>query len=227
MKARWQVVGEVERTQHAYLRQGDACYFFGEYTPHRYTNGQMNSFSTTNQLIGNLKKSMDKANTPAWKYKLGAINSAAVRLQAAMAWDSHIVQQATYVPMPPHKAKTDILYDDRIFQILQKLSNNAPVRIDVRDMLFSNGQLRASHENNGRATPADIERSLAIDATLAQQLPRPQAFFLFDDVLTTGAHFVGASELLKRAFPGVPVVGLFLARTVRPEVAGDEFLDLL
>ena len=35
-----------------------------------------------------------------------------------------------------------------------------------------------------------------------------------DDVLTTGAHFKAAAALLQRRFPGVALVGVFLARRV-------------
>ena len=38
--------------------------------------------------------------------------------------------------------------------------------------------------------------------------------FLVDDVLTAGSHFRAAKDLLSLNFPGVPVVGLFVARRV-------------
>ena len=48
---------------------------------------------------------------------------------------------------------------------------------------------------------------------------------LFDDVLTTGAHFRAASAVLKQSFPGVRIVGLFIARRV-PEAADIEDFEL-
>ena len=35
------------------------------------------------------------------------------------------------------------------------------------------------------------------------------------DILTTGAHFKAAQQLLLHRFPGIPVAGIFLARTLR------------
>jgi predicted amidophosphoribosyltransferase len=40
----------------------------------------------------------------------------------------------------------------------------------------------------------------------------PQRIGLLDDVLTTGAHFVAAKHVLSEAFPGVEIVGFFVAR---------------
>jgi hypothetical protein len=42
----------------------------------------------------------------------------------------------------------------------------------------------------------------------------PIQFAVVDDVLTTGAHFKAMKMTLEDAFPGVPLVGLFLARRV-------------
>jgi hypothetical protein len=44
-------------------------------------------------------------------------------------------------------------------------------------------------------------------------------------MLTTGAHYRAASSVLKRAYPGVRVIGLFIARRV-PEAADIEDFDL-
>jgi predicted amidophosphoribosyltransferase len=41
---------------------------------------------------------------------------------------------------------------------------------------------------------------------------------LTDDVLTTGSHFKGAAMVLQQRYPGVTIVGLFLARAIRPDV---------
>jgi predicted amidophosphoribosyltransferase len=46
---------------------------------------------------------------------------------------------------------------------------------------------------------------------------------LFDDVLTTGAHFRAASAALQQSFPGVKIIGLFIARRVPEAVDFDEF----
>lgn len=221
MGMRLQIVGEIERRQHYYLTADHNCYFFGEYTPHQYTNGARAAYSETNQHISNLKKPPSRRGQADWPYKGKAIRLAGQRLYDAIKWDVPGMRLATFVPIPPSKSRQDANYDDRILQILNNLNERLSFDLDIRDMLISDGSLRASHENAGRATPADIRGSLELDAALVRRAPMPTSIFLVDDVLTTGAHFVGISDLLSEKFPGVPVIGIFMARTVRPVL--DEF----
>jgi hypothetical protein len=51
---------------------------------------------------------------------------------------------------------------------------------------------------------------MKVDMSVAK--PRPEAICVFDDVLTTGAHFKAVQVWLQNEFPGVPLAGLFLAR---------------
>jgi hypothetical protein len=44
---------------------------------------------------------------------------------------------------------------------------------------------------------------------------------ILDDVLTAGTHFRAMSIVLSQRFPGVPIVGLFIARRVFPPAALD------
>ena len=47
--------------------------------------------------------------------------------------------------------------------------------------------------------------------------PEPQSVIVFDDVIAGGSHFKAIKMVLRERFPGVDVVGIFLARTLRPE----------
>ena len=58
---RLRIVGDLERPDHWYLDPTDVCAFFGEYTA-RAGYGH----SSTNQLIHNLKKNPESANTPQY-----------------------------------------------------------------------------------------------------------------------------------------------------------------
>jgi len=219
-----QIVGEIERRQHYHLNAQHVCYFFGEYTPHEYTEGRRASFSETNQHISNLKKSMTRKGMHDWHYKANAIDIAGKRLFDAINWET-AVKDATFIPVPPSKIRTDAAYDDRMLKVLQRLNSRLPFELDIRDMLISDGSLNASHENNGRATPEEISKSISFDEALAGKLPAPKYLFVLDDVLTTGSHFVGISQLLSQRFPGVPIVGCFVARTVRPETDFSAIFD--
>jgi hypothetical protein len=53
-------IDDLTRPDHSYLTANDDCYFIGEYTARRGF-----AFSSTNNLILNFKKPMDRRNRPA------------------------------------------------------------------------------------------------------------------------------------------------------------------
>ena len=63
-------------------------------------------------------------------------------------------------------------------------------------------------------------RAIGPDETVDEALtiPEPAFIAIVDDVLTTGAHFRAASEVLTARFPAVRIVGLFIARRVPEDV---------
>jgi predicted amidophosphoribosyltransferase len=204
-------IDDLSRPDHFYLTPQDDCYFLGEYTAR-----QGYAFSSTNHLILNFKKSMDKRGTAQWKYKDRAISEAAAafRLSLNKEW----LDTATLVPIPPSKAKADPLYDDRLVRMVQALRPQP--RPDIRELVTQLANMAAAHEQQNRPKPEDIEANYAIDQALRD--PAPRTIGLFDDVLTTGAHFRAASNVLQRAYPGVRIVGLFIARRVPETIDWDE-----
>lgn len=176
-------------------------------------------FSASNQLVLNLKKSMDKRATAQWRYKEKAIEEAAAAFRASL--NSGWLDSATLVPIPPSKSKNDALYDDRMVRVLRGI--RAEPQLDVRELVLQRASTAAVHDQENRPTPEQIQANYAIDQTLRN--PDPKVIGLFDDVLTTGAHFRAASTVLQQFFPRVQIVGLFIARRV-PEAADIEDFDL-
>ena len=107
-------IDDLARPDHYYLRAEDDCYFLGEYTARKGY-----AFSATNQLVLNFKKSMDKRGTAQWKYKDCAISDAAAAFRAAL--NGEWLDTATLIPIPPSKAKTELLYDDRLVRMLRAI----------------------------------------------------------------------------------------------------------
>ena len=91
--------------------------------------------------------------------------------------------------------------------------------VDVREVILQLASTGAAHDAENRPRPEVIEANYTIDEPLRN--PAPQVIGLFDDVLTTGAHFRAASNLLKRTYPRVRLIGIFIARRV-PETADIE-----
>jgi hypothetical protein len=187
---------------HYRLDGTDECYFVGEYTARAGY-----SYSATNDLIHNLKKGMERRDRPEWRYKTWAIATASLQLRDSLNPD--YLRVAPFIPVPPCRAKDDPLYDDRMVQVLQQFGNN----VDVRELIVQSESYDASHGvAASRPGPDELYQRYQIDQTLIEPVPRSIA--IVDDVLTTGAHFKATQRILNEIFPGVPLIGLFLARRV-------------
>jgi predicted amidophosphoribosyltransferase len=206
-------IDQLALPDHFYLTAADDCYFLGEYTARKGF-----AFSATNQLVLNFKKSVAVRNTAQWRHKEQAIGQAATAFRTAL--NEEWLNVATLVPVPPSKAKADPLYDDRLVRMLRAM--RAQPALDVRELIVQRVSTNPVHDRQQRPRPEELEANYGIDNDLTN--PAPQVIGLFDDVLTTGAHYRAALNVLHRAFPGVRIIGLFIARRV-PEAANIEDFD--
>jgi predicted amidophosphoribosyltransferase len=193
-------IDKIMLSDHYYLDDQDDCYFWGEYTAR-----QGYSYSSMNQLIYNLKKTLDKRDCDEWRYKEYAIIQTALFFSGAIKSDSKI----TFVPIPPSKSKDDPLYDDRILRILNTINW---AEKDVRELILQKQSYNASHLTDVRLSPKDLANNYVIDERFVN--PAPKTIVIFDDVLTTGSHFKAMKQVLSERFKSVKIIGLFVARRV-------------
>lgn len=205
-------IDDLTRADHSYLAAADACYFLGEYTARKGY-----AVSATNQLVFNLKKGMERRDRPEWRYKAEAIQKAAQALHDAL--NDRVRQTLTFVPVPPSKAKTDPLYDDRLVQVLQAIWPGQGA--DIREMFVQPASTDAVHDRDDRPTPAELEARYVLDRALLQ--PKPQTIAVLDDMITTGAHFVAIRNILRREFPDTRIIGIFITRRVPEAVDVADF----
>lgn len=205
-------IDQLTRPDHSYLTDQDHCFFLGEYTARKGY-----AYSETNSLILNLKKPMDRRGRPEWVHKRRAILTAAKALRNAIHDDW--LRTATFVPIPPSKAKADPMHDDRITAMIARIDTANPV--DCRELIVQSASTAAAHESDDRPGPGDIEALYTIDEALAA--PPPTKIMIVDDVLTTGSHFKAAQAVLAARFPGIPIVGCFVARRVPEAIDIEEF----
>jgi hypothetical protein len=196
-------IDDLLRPLYPHLTAADQCYFLREYTAGRGYAG-----SETNRLILNLKKPSDRRGNPEWRYKERAIEQVAREFRASVNLSA--LSRITLVPMPPSKAKSDPLYDDRMLQVLRAVDVEG--QLDIRELLLCAESMPPAHATAVRPTIAHLIANFVLDESLAA--PQPQSIALVDDVLTTGAHFVAAKAVLAARFAGVPIRGLFVARRV-------------
>lgn len=192
---------------HSRLLLADECYFLFEYTSHKSFD-----FSTTNNLISNLKKKPSERLTKGgWGYKARAINECSTLLRRAL--NPNWLAKATIVPVPPSKALDHPDYDDRIEQICRQLGP----QVNVRPLIQQSVSTVAAHEagDGARITVEELTQIYRVDESQAH--PAPQVIGVVDDVLTAGTHFRAMDAALRKRFPGVPVLGFFIARRVFPD----------
>jgi len=207
-------IDDLTRPDHYHLTAGDTCLFLGEYTARKGF-----SFSATNQLVLNFKKSVDRRGRPEWHHKERVITEVGQAFATAInaAW----LANATLVPIPPSKQKNDPLYDDRLKRMLQAIP--AAQSLDIRELLIQQQTMDAAHDADIRPGPDQIAANYRIDETLCE--PVPSTVALFDDVITTGAHFVAARRVLQARFPQTRIFGFFIARRAPETTDFSEFFE--
>jgi hypothetical protein len=202
-------IDELTRSDHYYLDSTDECFYLREYT----SRGGY-AHSETNDLISNLKKTLDRMEKPEYRWKGWAIQKVIADLKT-VNWNRPWLHRAALVPIPPSKAKSDPLYDDRMVQILSAIAQQFGGV--TREILVQKQSMAAAHVSTERPKPSEIEANYEIDES-----PVPAGGFtdigLFDDVLTTGSHFKAAKSILSRRFPGARIIGFFIARRVFAKV---------
>lgn len=198
-------IDDLHRGSYFHLIESDECYFFGEYAPGAGYAG------ATNNLILNFKKDMDTQESPKeWRHKLRAIASVSRMLAEALKPDW--LETSTLVPMPPSKARHDPMYDDRMCQVLARIERLTGIDLDTRELLYQTETTRSSSRSGERLSIGEIRKVYRLDESLTD--PQPQKIALFDDLLTSGAHFKVGKELIRRKWPNMRVFGIFLARSL-------------
>ena len=194
-------IDDLTRADHFYLTDEDHCFFLGEYAVHAGYQ-----YSETNRLILNFKKSVEHKEADQWQYKIEAIKFIANVFRRI--FDRTKIAHYTFVPIPPSKDKTHELYDDRIPQMLNKIYPDG--KLDIRKLIIQETAMPAAHKSAIRPTPDDIQGNYKVDELLKATVPK--TICIVDDMLTTGAHFKAAKNLLSQHFPNSNIIGLFVAR---------------
>ncbi len=200
-------VDETTVGEHFSLQPSDQCFYLWEYSAR-----QRYDFSPTNQLIANLKiKPSQIAASPRRDYyKQQAIEHAASALRSLIQpdWVEHL---GTLIPMPPSKIVGDPDHDERIGEVLRVAFRGFDA--DIRPLMEQTESTAADHESTERLSFAALLGVMRIAETQAQAPRRNIA--VVDDVLNSGKHFKVAQYLLSQRFPGIPIIGVFLARCIR------------
>jgi predicted amidophosphoribosyltransferase len=205
-------IDEVSLPDHSYLSDKDKCYYFM-----LYYSKQGFDYSDENSLIFNLKKPMKLKDKPHFHYKESAIKKIAKIVESGFINAIGNIDECTIIPIPPSKTKDHEHYDDRVLKILELATKDKEV--DIREILMCKESVDASHETENRPSIAELEENLLIDRSVSKNV-KP-IIVLFDDVLTTGAHFIACKNVLQARYPDAKIVGVFVARRAFVPVVPD------
>lgn len=212
---RLQKIDELSLPNHCNICEDDECYFIIS-----YTSGKGYNYNHENSLISNLKKGMDKKGKPEWGYKIKAIKECA-RYLKEVDIPSAFSKNITLVPIPPSKAKSDPEYDDRLSQVLHEAFGD---ELDIRELIIQKESTQSSHTSDEKRDPKKIAQNYEINEVEAKEVKN--CIILFDDVLTTGAHFKVAKSVLLESFPNCKIKGLFIARRIYEQMYDFDLLSL-
>ncbi len=209
-------IDETTIVDHARLVAADEILYLFE-----YVSGRDYTFGATNSLISNLKKKPSLKGSAQYRYKTRDMTKCSQFLAEAInpAW----LNGATLVPVPPSKAKDHPDYDDRMASICRAIPVAFPV--DVRELVVQTTSTDAAHESNDRPSVEELLEIYEIAEDLTQ--PAPRRIAIVDDVLTAGTHYRAMHTILSQRFPGIPIVGMFVARRIFPQIDPAEEFDEL
>ena len=199
-------------SQHPYcLDFTDRCFYYRDYIPR---GGYKRS--ETNQLVYNLKISAEsiRENPNRKPYKKEAINRFAD--ECSFFFDNLFSQigelKTLLIPVPPSSTKTDPSFDDRLLQVAALLSKRYSSLI-VSEALVAKETLQPSHLGGSRSIEA-IRSMLQFQECSSFE---PELIVVFDDVITSGAHYSACKDILSKRYPTVDIIGLFWAKS-KPDV---------
>lgn len=209
-------IDELIRDDHFYLNENDHCFYMGEYTPRKGA-----TYSKTNQLILNFKKSLEKKGRPEYAYKGRAIEQIAGLIRS----QKFDLDKVTFIPVPPSKNKNDPLYDDRLIRVLESYNKSAGGMVDYREIITQTESTEAFHDAEQRPKPDDLMDIYRVDVGKCKDVK--ESIIIFDDMITSGCHFRACKDLLAPIFPGKEIFGVFVARrlVISPFENIDSWID--
>jgi hypothetical protein len=205
---RLQTIDELTRPDHYYLDESDECYYVLEYAAR-----QKPPYDSTSDLIFNLKKPPDRKGRPEYYYKERDILRAGDLMRSVL--NPEWLKSVTIVPIPCSKIPPHPLYDDRIIQVLARMTRG--LACNIRELVTQSESLESFHDDS-RLSPDQLARYYHLNEELCGGC-EPKAIALFDDMLTTGSHFKAMKATLQERWPAVPICGVFIARRYFPKDA--------
>jgi hypothetical protein len=195
---KWKRVDEITLSSLPHLKSGDICGFAYDYLKGGFQRGPVN------ENIINFKKAPDAQGQ---HFRNQAISK--FSLDASGLFNCESGKDYFVTAIPSSKAKNDPGYDNRFEDFFKELKKLCPC-IEIVWPVSAKATVPSAHQTTGGRNPQTIMQNYQFDGfgTIT-----PERLMVFDDVLTTGAHFRAFKDfLINNGYAG-QVVGIFWAKT--------------
>lgn len=194
----WKKIDGIEKQTISNFLADDECYY-----AHDFIRSTGYQGGPANDNVINFKKA---PNTLGQNYRTAAIYKFA--LDASSLIDCESGRTYTVTAIPSSKSKTDPLYDNRFEDFFIELAKLRPC-IDVQWPITNRATVTPSHGGGTRSATILTSNYVFNGFTGAV----PDFIFVFDDVLTSGAHFRAFKDFLIQSGYSGKVYGLFWTKT--------------
>ncbi len=200
MTSHWKKIDAIELENLQYLNADDICYYAKDFfSGTGYQGGEVNND------IFNFKK---KPNERGQNYRTEAIYKFA--LETSVLFDCEGEGTYPVTAIPSSKAKSDPNYTKRFEDFFSELIKLRPC-LDVIWPVSIKTTVIPAHAG-GIRNPKNIEENYIFNGFEGNT---PDYILVFDDVLTSGAHFRAFKDFLKKSGYGGKVYGIFWAKSKR------------
>lgn len=194
----WKKIDAVTQATIPNLTQNDQCWYARDFLRHRgFAGGE------TNSLILNFKK---VPNTAGWNHRTNAVRKFADEASLLISVDREASLCVTAIPSS--KARNHAQYDHRFEDMFAQLKTLRPC-IDIQWPITCQTTTIASHQG-GTRLPQGISSNYVWNGFTHTI---PESILIFDDVLTSGAHYRAFVDFLRtNGFTG-EIFGIFWAKS--------------
>lgn len=206
----WTLIGCVNDFGHRELTEDDTCFFL--YEREVLKRDERGQASHAYRTIANFKISPTalKSNPARRKYKAQAIDTIVDDLYGFLAGVDP-THRILLVPAVTSKSSDDPDFDDRLIQVCSRVAARIP-NMDSIELLTIDHTVGAAHLRKGPRRVDDLAAHIQVDDTQSIHLYR--SILIFDDVISSGAHFKACRKAMESVYGRtLPVYGLFWART--------------
>ena len=210
MNLKWK---KCEQGQVFHLKENDFLVYAREFVSGKGYQGGL-----TNSLILNFKKPpYKKENPPEWKHREKAVKQFAKEIELLL----RSIKRAVLTAIPSSNKKDHPKYDNRFEDLFIEILKSHPEWI-IEWPVEIKENIEPSHISKEK-NPDVLKKNYFWKGFKNKE---PEALYIFDDIMTTGAHFRAMSDFLRENQYKGKIIGICWAKAVAPPPDPEELKEI-